>query len=78
MDGDTVDSQAMQMEILSTMRELFHLHPLYTEQLKSLQAFGVGANMGSISRLTDIGAGLTNAEDVVLQDILEQLDVDER
>lgn len=66
------------MEILSTMRELFHLHPLYTEQLKSLQAFGVGANMGSISRLTDIGAGLTNAEDFVLQDVLEQLDVEQR
>lgn len=43
------------MEILSTMRELFHLHPLYTEQLKSLQAFGVGANMSHVSRLADIG-----------------------
>eukprot|EP00210_Caulerpa_lentillifera_P005814 g5560.t1 len=62
--------KALTMEIISTMRDLFHLHPLYTEQLKSLQAFGVGANMSNVSRLADIGAGISS--------VLEELHVPTR
>ena len=28
------------MELVSTLKELLHLHPLYNEQLKSFAAFG--------------------------------------
>ena len=64
------------MEIISTMRDLFKLHPLYSEQLKALQTFVVGANVGNVSRLADVGAGISSAEDVVLQEgVLEELHV---
>ena len=67
------------MEIISTMRDLFQLHPLYSEQLKSLQTFVVGANMSNVSRLADVGAGISSAEDVVLQEgVLEELHVPSR
>jgi hypothetical protein len=33
-------AQATTMELVSTLKELLHLHPLYNEQLKSFAAFG--------------------------------------
>ncbi|CAD7702149.1 unnamed protein product [Ostreobium quekettii] len=72
------EMKATMMEIVSTMRDLFHMHPLYTEQLKTLHSFGIGANLNHVSRLADIGAGITSAQDVVLQEVLEELDVPKR
>jgi len=78
-DKATDHVKALSMEIISTMRELFKLHPLYGEQLKSLQTYVVGSNMSNVSRLADVGAGISSAEDVVLQEgVLEELHVPSR
>jgi ATP-dependent Lon protease len=68
--------QATVMEVVSTLKELLHLHPLYNEQLKSFAAFG--GDFHDASRLVDMGASITSASDTQLQDIIEQLSIPER
>ena len=68
--------KATAMELISTLKELLTLHPLYNEQLKSLAAFG--ADFQDVSRLTDLAASLTSAQEGPLQEILEELNVPER
>ena len=55
------------------MQELLHLHPLYNEQLRSFAAFG--GDFHDLSRLADMGASLTSADETALQAVLEELQV---
>ena len=64
------------MEMVTTLKELLHLHPLYNEQLKNFAVFG--ADFNDASRLSDMGASLTTGSDNVLQAILEELSVPAR
>ena len=64
------------MEMVTTLKELLHLHPLYNEQLKSFANFG--GDFHDASRLSDMGASLTSASEDLLQAVLEQLSVPER
>ena len=68
--------QATVMEMVTTLKELLHLHPLYNEQLKNFATFG--GDFHDASRLSDMGASLTSASDEALQAVLEQLAVPER
>ena len=68
--------QATVMEMVTTLKELLHLHPLYNEQLKNFAVFG--ADFNDASRLSDMGAAITNAGEDVLQAILEELSVPAR
>ena len=68
--------KATAMELVSTLKELLTLHPLYNEQLKSFAAFG--ADFQDVSRLSDLAASLTSAQEGPLQEVLEQLNVPER
>ncbi len=56
------------MELVATMKELLHLHPLYAEQLKTFAAFG--ADFHEASRLADMGASLASTSDAALQAVL--------
>lgn len=68
--------KATAMELVSTLKELLTLHPLYNEQLKSFASFG--ADFQDMSRLADLAASLTSAQEGPLQEVLEQLNVPER
>ncbi|CAK0771468.1 hypothetical protein CVIRNUC_003863 [Coccomyxa viridis] len=68
--------KATTLEIVSTLKELLHLHPLYNEQLRSFAAFG--SDFHDLSRLTDMGASLTSADEAALQGVLEELCVPAR
>ncbi|CAL5228054.1 g11119 [Coccomyxa viridis] len=68
--------KATTLEIVSTLKELLHLHPLYNEQLRSFAAFG--SDFHDLSRLTDMGASLTSADEAALQGVLEELSVPAR
>ena len=68
--------KATTLEIVSTLKELLHLHPLYNEQLRSFAAFG--SDFHDLSRLTDMGASLTSADEAALQGVLEELTVPAR
>ena len=68
--------KATSMELVSTLKELLTLHPLYNEQLKSFASFG--ADFQDMSRLSDLAASLTSAQEGPLQEVLEQLNVPER
>jgi hypothetical protein len=68
--------KATTLEIVSTLKELLHLHPLYNEQLRSFAAFG--GDFHDLSRLADMGASLTSADEAALQSVLEELSVPSR
>ncbi|KAK9906845.1 hypothetical protein WJX75_009027 [Coccomyxa subellipsoidea] len=68
--------KATTLEIVSTLKELLHLHPLYNEQLRSFAAFG--GDFHDLSRLADMGASLTSADEAALQGVLEELSVPTR
>ncbi len=68
--------KATTLEIVSTLKELLHLHPLYNEQLRSFAAFG--GDFHDLSRLADMGASLTSADEAALQGVLEELSVPAR
>jgi ATP-dependent Lon protease len=60
--------KAYSMSIISTIKELLPLNPLYREQLK---AFLDRFNADEVSPLTDFAAMLTSAGGLELQDVLE-------
>ncbi len=64
------------MEVVSTLKELLHLHPLYNEQLKMFASFG--GDFQDVSRLMDMGASVTSASDAQLQDVLQELSIPKR
>ena len=68
--------RATKMELVSTLKELMQMHPLYNEQLRGFAAFG--GDFEDIARLADVCASLTTAEGEPLQRILEELSVTER
>ena len=68
--------KATTMELISTLKELLHMHPLYNEQMRNFIQFG--ADFHDPSRLADLAASLTSGDPQALQRILEELSVPER
>ena len=68
--------KATTMELISTLKELLHMHPLYNEQMRNFIQFG--ADFHDPSRLADLAASLTSGDGVALQMVLEELRVPER
>lgn len=68
--------KATTMEMISTLKELLHLHPLYNEQMRNFIQFG--ADFHDLSRLADLAASLTSGDAPALQAVLEDLCVPDR
>lgn len=68
--------KATTMELISTLKELLHMHPLYNEQVRNFIQFG--ADFHDPSRLADLAASLTSGDAAALQMVLEELRVPER
>ncbi|KAI8110459.1 hypothetical protein M9435_002133 [Picochlorum sp. BPE23] len=68
--------KATTMELISTLKELLHMHPLYNEQMRNFIQFG--ADFHDPSRLADLAASLTSGDAHALQLILEEVSVPER
>lgn len=77
-DYDSQDDRlkATVMEVVSTLKELLALHPLYHEQLKMFANFG--GDFQDASRLMDMGASVTSASDAQLQAVLDELSIPAR
>ena len=68
--------KASTLELISTLKELLHMHPLYNEQMRNFIQFG--ADFHDPSRLADLAASLTSGEGAELQRVLEEVRVPER
>lgn len=75
-DASSDSLKALSMEIVATLKELLHMHPLYNEQLKAYALFG--SDFRNLSQLSDMAASLTSADDIHLQEILQELRIPER
>lgn len=64
--------KAYSMAIITTLKELVQLNPLYSEEIKM---FLNRSSMDDPGRLADFAANLTSADGAELQDILETLDI---
>jgi len=75
---DTSDDvlKAITMEMISTLKDLLLMHPLYNEQMRQHVQFG--SDFHDVSRVTDLAASLTSGDSAALQAVLEELDVKER
>lgn len=73
-DEDLV--KATYMEVVSTLKDLLAQHPIYREQLQS--SFQYGSDFQDLSRLTDMAAALTSAQDTDLQNVLAELNIPDR
>ncbi|MEN8728189.1 MAG: endopeptidase La [Desulfuromonadales bacterium] len=67
--------RAYSMAILSTLKELVQINPLYSEEIK---LFLNRSNLDDPGRLADFAANLTNSDGQQLQDILATFDVRKR
>ena len=67
--------QAYSMAIISALKELVQINPLYSEEIKM---FLNRQSMNDPARLSDFAANLTSSDGQQLQEILETLDVRER
>ncbi len=67
--------KAYSMAIISTLKELVQINPLYSEEIKM---FLGRSSMDDPGRLADFAANLTSAEGQELQQVLETLDVRQR
>ncbi|HEY5672801.1 MAG TPA: endopeptidase La [Malonomonas sp.] len=72
---ENAELQAYSMAIISTLKELVQINPLYSEEIK---LFLGRSSMDDPARLTDFAANLTNADGFELQEVLETLDVRNR
>jgi ATP-dependent Lon protease len=72
---NTEELRAYSMAVVNTLKELVHLNPLYSEQLKFFLA---RFNTNDPSPLADFAANLTTASKEELQDILDTAPVLER
>jgi ATP-dependent Lon protease len=72
---DDAELQAYSMAIISTLKELVQINPLYSEEIK---LFLGRSSMDDPERLTDFAANLTNADGFELQEVLETIDVHNR
>lgn len=75
-DAQDMTLKATTMEVISTLKELLHMHPLYNEQMRNFIQFG--ADFHDLSRLADLAASLTSGDAASLQMVLEELSVPER
>ena len=73
--GDDI-VKATYMEVVATLKDLLAQHPIYREQLQS--SFQFGSDFQDLSRLTDMAAALTSAQDTALQAVLAELSVPDR
>jgi ATP-dependent Lon protease len=67
--------KAYSMAVLSTLKELIQINPLYSEEIK---LFLGRSSLDEPGRLTDFAANLTSADGQELQQVLETLDVRKR
>ena len=67
--------QAYSMAVISTLKELIHLNPLFSEETK---LFLNRSSMDDPGRLSDFAANLTSADGQELQVVLETFDVKRR
>ncbi len=67
--------QAYSMAIISTLKELIHLNPLFSEETKLYLS---RSSMDDPGRLADFAANMTSAEGQELQQVLETFDVRHR
>ncbi len=72
---DNPELKAYSMAIISTLKELVKINPLYSEEIK---LFLGRTSMDDPARLTDFAANLTNADGFELQEILETFDIHRR
>jgi ATP-dependent Lon protease len=72
---DDPQLQAYSMAIISTLKELVQINPLYSEEIK---LFLGRSSMDDPERLTDFAANLTNADGFELQEVLETFEVHNR
>lgn len=72
---DNPELKAYSMAIISTLKELVQINPLYSEEIK---LFLGRTSMDDPARLTDFAANLTNADGYELQEVLETFDVHHR
>ncbi len=72
---ESPELRAYSMAIISTLKELVQINPLYSEEIK---LFLGRTSMDDPARLTDFAANLTNADGFELQEILETFDINRR
>ena len=72
---DDSELKAYSMAIISTLKELVQINPLYSEEIK---LFLGRSSMDDPARLTDFAANLTNADGFELQDVLETFEINNR
>lgn len=73
--SDNPELRAYSMAILSTLKELVQINPLYSEEIK---LFLNRSSLDDPGRLADFAANLTTADGQQLQEILATLDVRKR
>ncbi len=73
--ADDPELKAYSMAIISTLKELVQINPLYSEEIK---LFLGRTSMDDPARLTDFAANLTNADGFELQKVLETFDIHRR
>ncbi|XP_024392421.1 lon protease homolog 1, mitochondrial [Physcomitrium patens] len=71
-DSTQDELKATILEVVTTMKDLMRLNPLYKEHI---QMFVQHMGEFNASKLADFGAALTTADEPVLQEVLEELDV---
>ncbi len=73
--SENPELRAYSMAIISTLKELVQINPLYSEEIK---LFLGRTSMDDPARLTDFAANLTNADGFELQEVLETFDIHRR
>lgn len=73
--SDNPELKAYSMAIISALKELVQINPLYSEEIK---LFLGRTSMDDPARLTDFAANLTNADGFELQEVLETFDIHRR
>ncbi|SDZ90952.1 ATP dependent PIM1 peptidase. Serine peptidase. MEROPS family S16 [Desulfuromusa kysingii] len=73
--AENPELRAYSMAIISTLKELVQINPLYSEEIK---LFLGRTSMDDPARLTDFAANLTNADGFELQEVLETFDIHRR
>jgi Lon-like ATP-dependent protease len=71
-DSTQDELKATILEVVTTMKDLMRLNPLYKEHI---QMFVQHMGEFNASKLADFGAALTTADEPLLQEVLEELDV---
>lgn len=66
--------QALTQEVLKTIRDIISMNPLYRESLQQMLHSGQRVADNPVY-LSDLGAALTGAEPVELQQVLQEMDV---